>query len=105
MGYDIPYIRFPKFKEPKQGDVIIFKYPRDRFYKYVKRCIAEPGDSVRIHARKVYINGKEYPLSENGKFVRPMMPGDYRGIRMFHYEIGINKDHFNSFRIPKKGSK
>ena len=103
MGYDIPYIRFPKFKEPKQGDVIIFKYPRDRFYKYVKRCIAEPGDSVRIHARKVYINGKEYPLSENGKFVRPMMPGDYRGIRMFHNEIGINKDHFNSFRIPKKG--
>ena len=22
---------------------------------------------------------------------------------MFHNEIGINKDHFNSFRIPKKG--
>ena len=52
-GFDISYIRFPKFKEPKQGDIIIFKYPRDRYYKYVKRCIAEPGDSVKIEARKV----------------------------------------------------
>ena len=102
-GFDIPYIRFPKFKEPRQGDVIIFKYPRDRYYKYVKRCIAEPGDSVKIDARKVFVNGIEYPLSENGKFVSPMMPEGFQQNRMFHSSFGINKDHFKTFRIPQKG--
>ena len=32
-GFSIPYIRLPKFKEPKPGEVIIFKYPRDVFHK------------------------------------------------------------------------
>ena len=48
IGFDIPYFRFPKFREPKQGDIIIFKYPRDPHLKNVKRCIAEPGDTLHI---------------------------------------------------------
>ena len=28
-GFKIPYYRFPKFKEPSKGEVIIFKYPQN----------------------------------------------------------------------------
>ena len=56
IGFKIPYFRFPKFREPKQGDVIIFKYPRDPHLKYVKRCIAEPGDTLKIVNREIFIN-------------------------------------------------
>ena len=38
IGFSIPYIKFPKFKIPKKNDIFIFKYPRDRYVKYVKRC-------------------------------------------------------------------
>ena len=37
IGFDVPYIVFPKFREAEQGDIIIFKYPRDTHQKYVKR--------------------------------------------------------------------
>ena len=44
----LPSLKFPSFKEPKRGDVIIFKFPRDTRQKYVKRCVAEPGDLLDI---------------------------------------------------------
>lgn len=102
IGFKVPYIRFPKFKEPHQGDVIIFKYPRDVFHKYVKRCIAEPGDSLKIVARKVYVNNKEFKLSPNGKFMGSMLPADFKQQDMFHPNQG-NKDFFKAIRIPQKG--
>ena len=45
IGVFIPNIKFPEFKEPAVGDVLIFNYPRDKYVKYVKRCIAGPGDT------------------------------------------------------------
>ena len=36
IGVFIPYYKFPEFKLPKVGDVLIFKYPRDKYVKYVK---------------------------------------------------------------------
>ncbi|MBT4144345.1 MAG: signal peptidase I, partial [Candidatus Marinimicrobia bacterium] len=58
-GFFIPYIKFPAFKTPKKGDVLIFKYPRDKYVKYVKRCVAGPGDTLFVDAKKVFINGEE----------------------------------------------
>lgn len=102
IGFSVPYIRFPEFKKPKQGDVLIFKYPRDTFYKYVKRCIATPGDSLEILARRVIVNGIEYPLSANGKFQGQMLPSDYQQPDLFRPEQG-NKDYFKTIRVPKAG--
>ena len=45
IGVFIPSFQLPKFKVPEVGDVLIFKYPRDKYVKYVKRCIAGPGES------------------------------------------------------------
>ena len=68
---DVPSLKFPSFKEPKRGDVIIFKFPRDPRQKYVKRCVAGPGDLFEIKDKVIYINGKPYNLPTNGKFVIP----------------------------------
>ena len=48
IGIFIPSLRFPRFKDPQVGDVLIFNYPRDKYVKYVKRCIAGPGDTLLI---------------------------------------------------------
>ena len=102
IGFDVPYLVFPKFRDAKKGDIIIFKYPRDTHQKYVKRCIALPGDTLEIRSRKVYVNNKEYVTPEYGKFVSRMNAESWSNPTIFLGNKG-NKDHFKPIRIPKKG--
>ena len=44
--------------EPRRGDIIVFKLPRDGKTDYVKRLIGLPGDRIQVTHSLVYINGK-----------------------------------------------
>jgi len=44
--------------QPKQGDIIVFRFPKDRSIDYIKRVVGTPGDTVEIRDKKVYVNGK-----------------------------------------------
>ncbi|MEE2637978.1 MAG: signal peptidase I [Acidobacteriota bacterium] len=44
------------FGAPEPGDIVMLYYPRDPDKSFVKRIIAEAGDSVRIEDGKVYVN-------------------------------------------------
>jgi len=62
-GTHIPFtnmILMP-IRDPKRGDIIVFKYPEDESKDFIKRVIGTPGDVVQIIAKKVYINGKPIP--------------------------------------------
>jgi signal peptidase I len=50
------------YKNPRRGDVIVFKYPNSPETAYVKRLIGMPGDKVEMNGRTIYINGR--PLKE-----------------------------------------
>ena len=102
IGFSLPHFQFPVFREPQAGDVLIFKYPRDVFQKYVKRCVAEPGDTVEIVAKQLFINGEELALSPNGK-LKPysLSPNDIQP-DIFLGTQG-NRDNFKPLRIPRKG--
>ncbi|MDZ7319098.1 MAG: signal peptidase I, partial [candidate division KSB1 bacterium] len=54
----IPHFRLPVIREPKRGDIIVFKYPRDPKLDYIKRCVALPGQTVEIRNGLLYIDGK-----------------------------------------------
>jgi len=41
-----------------RGDIVVFRYPRDRRKSFIKRVIGLPGDHVRISYGHVYVNGK-----------------------------------------------
>ena len=49
------------FGEPKPGDVVMLFYPRDPDKSFVKRVVAEEGDTVRIEEGQVYVNEKLQP--------------------------------------------
>jgi len=71
-GWSVPFL--PQ-REIKRGDIIVFKYPGNRYEprrderpdnrpittNYVKRVIGLPGDRIRIEGRNVIVNGKALP--------------------------------------------
>ncbi|MFO7890487.1 MAG: signal peptidase I [bacterium] len=63
IGFEIPYIQTWGFRNPEQGDLVIFKNPRDVSENWVKRCIAVSGDTVQIINKKVYVNGMLFKAS------------------------------------------
>jgi signal peptidase I len=56
----LPVLQLPAIRQPRQGDIIVFEYPRDRNQDYIKRCVAVAGDTVRVRDAVLYVNGEVY---------------------------------------------
>lgn len=57
-GVKIPFvdrILFP-VKDPKAGDIIVFKFPKDPKKDFIKRVVGVEGDFVEIKDKNVYVN-------------------------------------------------
>ncbi|HEX7079020.1 MAG TPA: signal peptidase I [Candidatus Eisenbacteria bacterium] len=52
------YYRFPAIREPKPGDIIVFRYPEDPSRDFIKRCVAVAGQQVEIRDKVLYVDGK-----------------------------------------------
>jgi len=46
------------FKEPKHGDLVVFKTPQDNRTDYIKRLIGIPGDTIQFINGEIFINEK-----------------------------------------------
>jgi len=93
------------FHEPERGDVVVFQSPTELREDYIKRIIALPGDTVRVNAGVVYVNGtklkepyiknpadytlKELKIPENNYFVL----GDNRR---------VSNDSHNGWLVPRQ---
>jgi signal peptidase I len=84
------YTKFPGVANPKPGDVIIFKYPGTDKKDYIKRCVAGPGDTVKIDTTKVTVNGRPFILPPHGKYI-------INGL------LDSSIANFARLRVPKKG--
>jgi len=47
-----------RFRPPKRGEIVVFKYPLEPKKDYVKRLVAFGGEEVEIKDGAVYINGE-----------------------------------------------
>ncbi|MFC1568877.1 signal peptidase I [bacterium] len=103
IGFHTPFLQLPGFRKPKKGDIVIFKYPEDTWYSYVKRCVAVSGDTIEVRNKKVYINGVYHPNAPDGKFI------EYRTFPKNAQQSGIfppsagNKDNYGPVRVPAVG--
>ncbi|MCX7119403.1 MAG: signal peptidase I [Legionellales bacterium] len=46
---------------PKRGDIVVFRWPPNPKYDFIKRVIGIPGDVVSYHHKILTINGKKAP--------------------------------------------
>ena len=51
----------PRFAGYDRGDVVVFKYPRNPAFQYIKRVIALPGEEVEIDDGRVEVFNENHP--------------------------------------------
>jgi signal peptidase I len=51
-------IRLPGLREPKRGEIVVFKSPEDPGKSFIKRFVATGGETVEIKDGKILVNGR-----------------------------------------------
>jgi signal peptidase I len=47
--------------DPKRGDVMVFRFPKDPSTDYIKRVVGVPGDEVVFRNQQLFLNGQAVP--------------------------------------------
>ncbi len=89
-------------KEPKRGDIVVFRFPEEPDKDFIKRVIGVPGDIVEIQQKQVFVNGKplnaDYGINTDPHVIPgALQPRDNFGpVRVPEgklFVLGDNRDH------------
>jgi signal peptidase I len=101
-GRNYYHHRFPGFRKPQRGDIIVFRYPIDLRKDFIKRCVAVEGQTVAVRDKVLYIDGvkqvEPYAIHEDDRVIpREISPRDNFGplvIPADHiFMMGDNRDN------------
>lgn len=103
-GVTLPFgdKRILEVRAPRRGDIIVFKYPEDETKNFIKRIIGEPGDTIEIINKQVFLNGERYDLpaaqhKDSTIYPAELNPRDNMGKVTVppdsYFMMGDNRDH------------
>ncbi len=83
---------------PKNGDVVIFRWPKDRSIYFIKRCEGVPGDVLEMKNKVLYRNGKMV-IEPYAVHRDPHIYPRNTDVRMFKTLWG-SRDNWGPVKIP-----
>lgn len=118
-GLKVPFSDFsfsdvnwsPKYiygkSNPKRGDVIVFKYPKDPGINYIKRVVGLPGDTIEIRNKVVYINDSAILAQEiEGEDIMRDMDTKFKNYNLRFYKVNtgehahvVQQDRDNYYKV------
>jgi len=72
-GIRIPIIekKIIEISKPKLGDIVVFRWPPNPKFDYIKRVIGLPGDKITYENKVLRVNGKKFPLTKISSSITP----------------------------------
>jgi signal peptidase I len=91
-GTRIPFTDkdFLRFRDPRHGDIIVFRYPQNPRRDFIKRCIGVPGDTIEVKDKELYVNGQLQ--------VEPYVL--HRDLAVYPRASGSPRDNFGPVTVP-----
>jgi signal peptidase I len=104
-GAQLPFTdaRLPALKAVAQGDVVVFKFPRDKETTFIKRCVAVAGQTIEIKNKVVFVDDVEQAFPIEAKFSDTFEPNGKSDRAIFPSFSTFNRDNYGKVRVPKKG--
>ncbi len=68
MRLPVTHTKIMPVGEPKRGDVVVFRYPKDTKVDYIKRLVGVPGDKVEWDNKSLRINGVDLSRTPIGEY-------------------------------------
>lgn len=91
-GFKIPFSDFKgapiylgETKPVERGDVIVFKYPKNKRINYIKRVVGLPGERISMNNHRVSINGVEFPMEPLAEMI------EKENIEQRYFEKGLTQ--------------
>ncbi len=103
FGIDIPHLRLKGMGKVSTGDIVIFRFPLDHSTFYVKRCIAQSGQKIKIIDKEIFIDDEKFTNSNKSIFTRKnSYTNQQKNQGIFPIGNG-NEDNYSEITIPSKG--